>query len=220
MKTLILTNHSVNTPHETLANLTRANKQQYADKHGYTFASVVSNYDRAGMLDGFMNLKNLLIEYERIMTVGADVIFINHAISLDEFEYAPLTIAREHNSFWPVNNDVLIWQRCVQAFDIIDRMIDDIDLWTQYCWYWQVHLWNLMCKEPFYKRNITVVEARRMNSSPMRGLSEYQLGDFIVHLFGFPIEKKIELAKHYLNFAGDCDGSFDPRRFPELRQLN
>lgn len=229
MRTLILTGHSEGGKHQELAELTRSNKQAYANKHGYDFVDLVIPYCKAGFLQHLDAIKNALNNYERVMTVGADVLFMNHKIALDSFDHFPVTIAREHNCFWPVNNDVMIWTTSSPIYDgwkpyppsltILERLIQDVDLWMTYCWYWQIHIWNLRCEEEFFEKHINIVEARAMNSTLIKGESEFQCGDFILHLLGMPNENKIALAKTYLKLAGKCDGSFDPREFPEIVQL-
>lgn len=225
MKTLIFTNHSEGTPHQSLADLLRPNKQAYAKLHGYDFEDMDTSYDPDGHLIVFEALKDRLTKYDTVMMVGADVMFMNQTIGLETFNYAPLTIARERLNWWPINSDVAIWRRRIQmlknemgtycgmtiqndASTIIDRLIQDADIWTQYPWLWQNHLWNLMCKEPWIKASVNIVEANRMNSTLQQCPSAFQLGDFILHLLDMTIEQKIEKAKMMLPFVGD--GSYYP----------
>lgn len=209
MKTCILTvTNRANPQLMELHNLLLANKQQYADRHGYTLEVVSCSYDEIGCRLFFQYLENALMEYSRVMVVGVDVLFMNMRISLDSFEKYPLTISRERVQWWPINNDVCIWNRTdkpekINALQLCKRISGDISIWIKYPWLWQIHLWNLIQDEPDIAKAVNIVETHLLGSTCHKGRSEFQLGEFLIHFLGIPIEKKIALAKEYLPLAGE-----------------
>jgi hypothetical protein len=206
MRTLILCGTNEDNPELTeLHNLLLSNKQQYAARHGYDFESISGSYGREGFMKWFKSLDSYFDKYDRIMTVGADVIYMNMRISLDSFKPFPLTISREKIQWWPINNDVCIWNNHNGiARNIAHRIASDIDIWIKYPWLWQIHLWNLIQDEPEIAAMVNIVETNLLGSTPFKGESEWRLGQFLVHLLALPIKEKIRLARElYLPLAGE-----------------
>jgi hypothetical protein len=90
-------------------------------------------------------------------------------------------------------------------------MIDDQPIWKNYPWTGQNHIWNLIQTIPWIKGSVNIVEARRMNSTLNAGLSQWQLGDYILHLVDMDVQEKINQAKNVLeNFP--LDGTYIPTK--------
>lgn len=212
--TILLTSHSVGTKHEELAELLRPNKEAYAAHWGFELATLKQPYDDKSYTAGLEAIKSYLKQGRTVLSVGCDVIFTNFSKGIHDFPPFPVTIAQENLRWWPINNDVMIWKaNCTQsagpwAEEMASRLIKDEKIWLKYPWKWQNHLWNLICTEEHVRRSINIVPARRMNSTPHPGLSQWQLGDWICHLLDMPDEEKIKMAPKYLQFPDN--GTFFP----------
>jgi len=127
------------------------------------------------------------------MFVGADVMFTNWSIKVEDILRPgdSVVVAREKGGWWPVNNDVMIYVNNEKTLAYIDRMIKDHDIWKQYVWRQQQHLWNLIIEDKDIRGTVRLVEAQVMNQS----MKNWQIGDYIVHFYGMPIKEKIENAR-------------------------
>ena len=167
-----------------LSEITSENQQGYAKKHGYEWGSCYFDYSRFNdvILDNMRDMREQLSRVDVLMTVGADVMFTNWKIKIEDIlvDGDCVVIARERTGWWPVNNDVMLWVNRPETFRVIDQMIDDYDIWKQYVWRTQQHIWNMKQE----------VEAEVMNQSMKR----WQIGEFIVHFYGMSIEEKIKNA--------------------------
>ncbi len=239
MKILILSNWSQKIAE--LNALTAPNKQAYADAHGYTFENVELDYGK--QVEWLEILRDRLGKYDVVMTVGCDAIFTNFSVKVeDKIILGPkypkglplmyqavsppdsrIIIAKEHISFWPINNDVMIWPTGNPAIFILDWLINDSETWLKYPWLWQHHLWNLMQTNTDIKQAIRIVEAREMNSifQPFTldakgqafraiGPSSWQLGDWILHALDMPYEMRLQVVRWGLGFVGD--GAWTPMK--------
>lgn len=201
MKTLILSNYSDKI--SELNAVTEPNKKAYADKHGYQFENHKFDYAPEGHVAWIELIREKLSNFDYIMTIGCDAMFMNLGIEVEVQEGAALTLAREHITWWPINNDVMIWQKCPDAFMVLDRLMTDSPMWLEYPWLWQNHLWNLMQSNPMFDRAVDLRDAREMNSCLQSGQAKWQLGDWILHLLDIPNDQKVKLAKDYLRLSGD-----------------
>lgn len=230
MRTLILSNWSQNIA--DLNVLTAPNKQAYADAHGYDFENIELDY--SNQVEWLEILQDQLTKYDVVMTIGCDAIFTNFSMKIEDMtgmsgqnpqEMQPtdrrVIIAKEHISFWPINNDVMIWPAGKMSQTIITSLWLDQEIWLKYKWLWQMHLWNLIQTEAFIRNKIRIIEARDMNSTfqPFTvdsngncfrtiGPSSWQLGDWILHALDMTPEMRIQVIKWGLGFVGD--GSWRP----------
>lgn len=233
MRTLILSNWSQNIA--DLNVLTAPNKQAYADAHGYDFENIELDY--SDQVEWLELLRDRVVgNYDIVMTIGCDAIFTNFSRKIEDMtglsgqnpqEMQPIDrrviIAKEHISFWPINNDVMIWPAGIQSRVVLNRLIRDKDIWLKYKWLWQMHLWNLIQEThgPKDSQAIRIIEARDMNSTfqPFTvdstsncfrtiGPSSWQLGDWILHALDMTPEMRIQVIKWGLGFVGD--GSWRP----------
>ena len=193
MKIKIYTNTSEKI--KELSEITSENQQGYAKKHGYEWGSYYFDYSRFNetVLESLEDLKEQLAQVDVLMTVGADVMFTNWKIKVEDIlvDKDCVVIARERTGWWPVNNDVMIYVNNEKTLAYIDRMIADHDIWKQYVWRQQQHLWNLIIEDKDIRDTVRLVEAQVMNQS----MKNWQIGDYIVHFYGMPIKEKIENAR-------------------------
>lgn len=202
MKTLILSNYSQKIAE--LNALTAPNKQAYADRHGYTFENI--EWDYSAQVEGLELLLTRSYQFDVVMTVGCDVLFmdlsrpIEKSLLIEVNDYRPI-IAREHLTWWPINNDVMIWSSGKLTRSIIRNIIRNADVWITYPWLWQAFIWDWHKQMNF--DFLRIVDSREMNSTWREGRSKWQLGDWILHALDAPLEKKIEIIKAYLPFVGN-----------------
>lgn len=204
MKIVVLSNYG-----DSIADLnalTAPNKQAYCDKHGYTFENI--NHPYAEHVKWLEIIRDRVSKYDVVMTVGCDVLFMNQTLKIERFiesdDYRPI-IAREHISWWPINNDVMIWRSGRLVDSILREIIYGSDEWLSWPWLWQAWLWDWIQRHQPTKY-IRIVEAREMNSCWQSGsIAKWQLGDWILHaLNAADNQSRINIIKAYLPMAGDA----------------
>lgn len=197
MQIKILTNTSAKVAE--LSEITQHNQKKYADRHGYDWSCENFEYDtpkfNENSLKTLHGLKEHIKETDVLMTVGADVMFMNQWIRIEDILVPGdnVVVAKEKFSWWPINNDVMLWVNTPDTLALVDKFIADFDIWKQYQWRLQQHLWNLIQTDLKVRKTVRVVEAQVMNQHPR----DWQLGDFIMHFYGMPVPNKVLLAEKF-----------------------
>ena len=177
-----------------LSKITSENQKGYAKKHGYEWECVYFDYVRFNevAIENLVDFKNRLLGVDVLMGIGADVMFTNWAIKIEDIlkDGDSVVVARERGGWWPINNDVMIYVNNPKTIAYIDRMIADFDIWKQYVWRTQQHLWNLIIEDESIKDTVRIVDSQVMNQS----MKDWQLGDYIVHFYGLPIKETVDNA--------------------------
>ena len=152
------------------------------------------------MIKDLEGLLSDLASYDVVMTIGMDTLFMNHDIRVEDVftESDDVLVAREDTGWWPINNDVMLY-RAGKSEGLIERMIADFDIWKQYPWRQQTHLWNLMQEEDWVRDMVRVVPAKVMNQH----VTKWQLGDWIVHFYNMSLEDKLANAKNLMRLWPD-----------------
>ena len=178
-----------------LSDITLVNQIGYAKRNGYDWESYVLDYSRYNdnAIQDMLGLKAAIQSVDVLMWVGADVMFTNWAIKIEDIlkEGDSVVVARERGGWWPINNDVMIYVNNEKTINYIDRMIADFDIWKQHIWRQQQHLWNLIIEDETIRNTVRIVDSQVMNQS----MKNWQLGEYIVHFYGLPIKEKIENAR-------------------------
>jgi len=178
-----------------LSDITLVNQIGYAKRNGYDWESYVLDYSRYNdnAIQDMLGLKAAIQSTDVLMWVGADVMFTNWAIKIEDIlkEGDSVVVAREKGGWWPINNDVMIYVNNEKTINYIDRMIADFDIWKQHIWRQQQHLWNLIIEDEVIRNTVRIVDSQVMNQS----MKNWQLGEYIVHFYGMPIKEKIENAR-------------------------
>lgn len=211
MRCLILSCHSeVNEP---LARLTAENKWDYTARHGYDLLTLRHpwEYWRFAHLD---KISQLLPLYDTIMSVGSDVLFMNHRVKLTDVLLPTdnIIMAREslgdHKQGWSmINNDVMIWRNTPQTKAVIDRIIAGRATWINCSQLWQWYLSELLFgdgKEQAVIDAIRLVEPRVMNAAWLPGpenKSQWQMGDWIFHAVCGSNQQKFEQCAQHLKLV-------------------
>lgn len=196
MSTVIITNTSDNI--KGLSDITLPNKAGYAEKHGYELLCYEFDYQNYNnvVIDSMKAVLDVMRCSDVVMTMGADTMFTNWNIRIKDvlFPADRVVIAREKTTWWPINDDVMIWRCTPEVIAFYERLIDDFPIWSKYQWRLQMHLWNLLQEEPGVKELITVVEPEIMNQHP----TKWQLGNWIIHMYNMSIDDKINQAREIM----------------------
>jgi hypothetical protein len=178
-----------------LSDITLVNQIGYAKRNGYDWESYHLDYSRYNevAIDDLYGLRAAIQSVDVLMWVGADVMFTNWAIKIEDIlkDGDSVVVARERGGWWPINNDVMIYVNNEKTINYIDRMIADFDIWKQHIWRQQQHLWNLIIEDEVIRNTVRIVDSQVMNQS----MKNWQLGEYIVHFYGLPIKEKIENAR-------------------------
>lgn len=178
-----------------LSEITLVNQIGYAKRNRYDWESYHLDYSRYNevAIEDLYGLREAILSTDVLMFVGADVMFTNWAIKIEDIlkEGDSVVVARERGGWWPINNDVMIYVNNEKTIAYIDRMIADFDIWKQYVWRQQQHLWNLIIEDESIRDTVRIVDSQVMNQS----MKNWQIGEYIVHFYGMPIKEKIENAR-------------------------
>ena len=213
MNICLLSNHSCSNPlNLELARITTPNHVAYAQRHGYTQHIMRMDWEPS-KLGWLKTLKFLLPQFDMVLGHGIDTLFMNQSITVEEVatkagHKCGVMFAKEAHTEWPVNNDVSIWWNDQPSMAIIDRMIEDFEIWRDMAWIWQNHIWNLLQTEKHFSKWITLTTPRNMNASP-GGDNEarWKVGDWLCHFLGHNEFTKIPIAKVMLKKVS-ADGSY------------
>ena len=143
MRVLIRSNWSENI--QDLTNICSVNHKAYCKKWGYDYKFNhldYKNYNEV-VIDDMKGLLADLSEYDVVMKIGMDTLFMNHDISIWDVmtDSDAVVIAREETGWWPINNDVMLYRSGpFHADKLIKRFIEDFEVWKQYPWRQQTHL--------------------------------------------------------------------------------
>lgn len=183
MKILIASNWSSKIAE--INDLTEPNKRAYAVQHGYDFENIKQPYNDATHVEWLLLMQKWIGEYDVVMSIGCDAIFVNQWIRIeDRLHYClkdtmgvfqsvsrsavidnRVVFAKDLTCCWPIqiNNDVMIWPAGQHSESLVDRLIRDADIWQKYPQLWQCHLWNLIQSE--YRDSVRLVDPRLMNAT-------------------------------------------------------
>ena len=202
MNIAILTNTSEKV--KDLSEVTLYNKTRYAEAHGYKMMCCELEYDNYNNIavDLMRDNLNIMKMHDIVMTMGADTMFMNYNIKIEDVLLPDdhIVLSKEKSSWWPINDDVMIYKCTPEVIAFYERLIDEFDVWKRYPWRLQTHLWNLMQEESQVRALIRLVEPSVMNQHP----NHWQLGDWIIHFYSMEVSDKIKLAQSY--FARWPDG--------------
>jgi len=204
MKIVVISNWSDNIAN--LNALTAPVKEKYCERHSYDFINRKAEFSDVNHIEWLRYIVQLHESYDVVMTVGCDVLFMNHQVKIEHRmdDDARVIVAKEEISWWPINNDVMIWPRGSHSENLLRILIENASTWLTYPWLWQAYLWDLIQCDKFVRAGIRLVEAREMNSCWQPGPGKWKLGDWILHAVDARTpQKRIEIISTYLPFVGD-----------------
>jgi len=177
--------------------ITGVNHQNYCDKHGYGYSCPSFDYSKFNqkIVQEMKKLRTDIKKVDILMWAGADVMFMNWNIKIEDIlqDNDHMVIARERSSFFPINNDVIIYKNTKETLYVLDRIINEFDVWQHYPWRVQTHLWNMIQEDERVAKAIRLIEPKVMNQHP----KDWQLGDWIVQFYGMTIADKLAHAQYF-----------------------
>ena len=201
MKIAIVTWHSI--VYKELADITLPNKKYYCQRHGYDLRYV---FDEERKLRGWDRIRMvfvLLPEYDAVMWMDCDAVFTNHAIPIEslltpETNFVCATDINGLNTgtFIAVNKPIT-----AQFLYVV--MTAGPSLTRGHHWGEQEAMIRLLTGPP-YENFATIVPQNAMNSYinaeqgwPATFDGNWREGDWIMHMAGIPLERKLPLAAEY-----------------------
>lgn len=186
-----------------LAELTLPNHLQYAWKHGYDYNSHIAETksDTVYFNAALILVKDILKNYDYVMTVGVDVLFMNQGVTIENIiqSGAEQQIAYERIGGSEYNNDVMIWKNCESTYRLLDKLLAEKDKYVIHPVGWQDHICDMFANKDAAIKSMIAVNADVMNNigwpNPLIG---WKPGNYIAHFFCADLSQKIDLAKEYL----------------------
>jgi hypothetical protein len=206
MKILILLNHS--SDNRALAEITETNTWRYSARHGYDVMWLREPWDSGrAAVRVFDKLLQLLPLYDAIVTIGSDVLFMNHAVRFEDIirDGDEIVMAHERlgeqvgyssDGFSPINNDVVIWRNTPFVASFVEDLIDRAGTWLKLRFFWQQYLADMFLSDGKVE-GIRFVDPRVMNACLQKCSGRYKPGDFILHLLALDYETKCVMATIY-----------------------
>jgi hypothetical protein len=230
MKICLLSNNSrTNEKNVELAKICAPNHLTYALKHGYTQHSMRIDFEES-KLGWLKTLKHLLPQFDIVFAHGVDTLYMNQRIRIEDLcveqgHTHGVMMAKEEHTDNFLNNDVSVWWSDKDSMALIDRLIADYEIWVNYDWLHQSHLFNLLQKEEWVRKVVKLAAARDLNASPGGdNYARWKYGSFICHLLGCDENTKIPVARAMLRKVS-ADGCYYPpsetyRRIKRRSQRN
>lgn len=197
MRTCLLQTHSrVN---EDLFQVTLPNHAAYAGEHGYDMIQLHRTYEEVwwGIEDIILGL---LPSYDRILSVGSDVIFTRTDIPVDWFDDGRhcVFVGEEGLNSAPVNFDLVLWTKAEGVRNVIDWLRAIRPQYENHCWGLQMGM-ALLTRMPEMSEAIKVYPPRMMQSAPYPGYpGEWRPGDFALHFVGMSNKDKLAGCKRFM----------------------
>lgn len=197
MRTCILKTHSAE--NEDLFRLTLPNHAEYADRHGYDIVSLHRTYKEVWW--GIESLiLGLIRSYDRILTIGSDVIFTDMDRPLDAFDdgQRSVFIQEEGMGSAPVNFDVVIWMRRAGVERAINWLRMTRPFYANHSWGLQQGM-ALMAQDSAMEDVLKVLPIHTLQAFPYpRFPACWRRGDFSLHFVGMSNREKYEGCKLFL----------------------
>jgi hypothetical protein len=213
MKIGILTGNSPE--YEPLADITNPAWEHYCEKHGYEFVAE-SWGPECGHLGWYKmeRLRVLLPRFDILMWVGCDTLPTNPHRNIEGFSalFNPWHILLPIDLFG-INSDVMIYK----STPVSDMFLEAVCgpgrvLYQNHHWAEQEAITRFAGAQPYrdhaqpYRDHVKQVEG--MNSylnaeygRPPSWYYNWRDGDWILHLPGMPLERRIVLAREYSRYA-------------------
>jgi hypothetical protein len=197
MRWLILNHHD--SDYNELATLTVPNHTAYCKKHGYDYSmrvcSCIADMGIYANMD-YRMLLYFLPFYDAVMTIGTDVLFMNHNINLDDIfpATADQQIAKENIGGSTHNSDVVMWRNTQSTVDIINQLLNERERYEKTAMKWQGHICEMIRTGNPLIGKMNQVDEHVMNTYP----GHWKDGDFILHSYFSPLPEKIKITKEYL----------------------
>lgn len=204
MKIAVITQYLPN--HQSLADLTSANKKEYCDRHGYDFIEVKDNYN-----DRTFDFQRVWIIYDRLFYIdpqydvvwwlGCDTMIMNHTIPLTKFMEPADKSIYIHKDINGINNDSVIYRRDEWSKSWLEFSMSKYDEYKGDCWESQRVMHHFMEKEEWVG-GVKILDHPGVNSYdytlynwPTTTPGHFNKGDFVLHLPGCSLAQRLDYFK-------------------------
>ena len=198
----------------------------YCKKHGYGLhvqRTPVS--DRGPGWDKTIILQTALQHADVVVWYGLDVLFMNQSFRvetiLDQYPKASVILTTD---FLGLNSDNMIFRRDAWSAQLLAAVNTlGYPFFKGHIWAEQEALIRFISAPP-YAEHIAWVPQNTMNSylndvygRPTEWPGHYQPGDWLIHLPGLPMPKRLELARKYLRLhkAAEISGNVCDETIPQ-----
>jgi hypothetical protein len=158
---------------------------------------------------GLRRVAALLPQYDAVLAMGSDILFMNFSIPLDALVQPGDSVVMSleglgsqtgapgysADGFSPINNDLVIWMRCDETADFLQRLIRESPRWLGLRFLWQQWLAELYLAGKERVNGVRFAPHRELQSCMQPCEAQYQMGDFALHLLAFPEPAKVMLAR-------------------------
>ena len=182
MRVLLTSCHSES--YEGVFQSTVANQVAYCRKHGYSFTPhyMTTKEITDGNHNSYLEfIKEMLPYYDVIMTVGADVLFMNTDKTVEQM-FAPEAgqqIATAPDQPTVYSNEIILWRNCRSSIDLLEHLIATRFQWIKHPWGWQQKLIDMINTGHCLAAGMKVVDQHHQNTQ----WEFYEDGDWIVHFY-------------------------------------
>ena len=215
MKTLVLTGYSDHLM--PVAAFTVSKWSEYSKLQGYSFKCVRDFPPELGH-PAFQKLRHIALslpKYDVVLWVDADTLPTNMKIRVVESFLGLLTESLIMSRDWPAgtrrdfpkdgegSTAAVIFRNTIAAFEILEEAMLLKKEWGNTRNYDQSAIWDTINRHPEYRKHVWLLDRRRLNAvAPECGhaaVEHWQPGDFLVHVGGVDVPKRVAILKKYLS---------------------
>lgn len=194
--------------YKELADLTVIqNKIPYCERHGYNLYAETKDFSLGF---GFAKIKMILDLFEQhkynwVYWCGADTLIMNQSIKLEQIidENYHFIVAKDCHE---INADSFLIKGSDEGISYMKFILDQYEKYKGDCWQEQRVMIHNQYNEP-WRSYSKIVPQRTFNSylydlygrSPQNEAGHFQRGDFLLHLVGLNLEKRLQLTKQYIS---------------------
>lgn len=185
-----------------LASLTLPNHTQYCVANGYEHLIVNTPRSKMGpawdRIDAF---RRHLIHYDYLLCVGVDTLFTNFRIKIESWimEDTHVLFAKDWNG---INDDVMLLKDDVWTREFLTKILMSYDDYKGHKWAEQGCIHDLAPQYSTIKtisnKSFNGLLLSEYDDSPEDATGRWEQGDFILHLCGMPMKRRLQLAPIFL----------------------
>ncbi len=177
------------------ADMTIANNKEYAEQHGYGFAEYDCSLDetRPPSWSKITALGLNVPDNDWLLWIDADAAIMNHDIKIEDLidNHYDFIFAADING---INAGVFLMKCSAFANMMLDK-IYDLEQYINHVWWDNAAIHDLYRNDARFRDSVLVIRKDKLNSY----LSDYEKGDFILHLPGMITETRYNIFKDYLS---------------------
>jgi hypothetical protein len=190
--------------YDELCSIISPENLKYCRRHGYDYNVHYAPFGSPGIYYNvdFNLVLGLINHYDLIATLDSDVLVMDQTRRIEDIlGNAEQVIAEEKlgPGCSPINAGVVIWKCGEWSRRLINNLLEHRKEAEKDPRNWQWQLWKMMEKKDPLVARMKVVKAGELNAWGGVGKPpSYKPGDFAVHYYCLPYQKKIDLAKKHV----------------------